>query len=132
MQTPVTPTNAPAAPRDHPLVPAGRVKGTAVFNRAGEKLGSVEDVAIDKESGKVAYAILSFGGFFGVGEHYYPVPWSLLKYDRARGGYVIPVEKETLEGAPSFDTDELSGWDDAERAQAIHAYYGGFGVTPYW
>jgi hypothetical protein len=114
----------------HPLIPAGRVNGTAVYGTGGEKLGHVEDVAIDKLSGQVAYAILSFGGFLGVGERYHPVPWSLLTYDTDRRGYVIPCGKAELEDAPSFHADELSGWEDTHDRQAIYNYYSGFGPTP--
>jgi sporulation protein YlmC with PRC-barrel domain len=117
---------------EHPLIPAERVNGTKVFNREGEKIGHVEDIAIDKLSGKVAYAILSFGGFLGAGERYHPVPWSLLKYDTEQRGYVIPCDKQQLEEAPSFEADDLSGWDDRDIREGIYSYYGAYGVTPYW
>jgi len=117
---------------EHPLIPAGRVNGTAVFNREGEKLGQVEDVAIEKVSGRVAYAILSFGGFLGVGERYYPVPWKVLTYDLDRGGYVIPCDKDQLENAPSFDTEDLSGWDDTDVRDRVFGYYAPYGAEPYW
>ena len=65
----------------HPLIPADRVNGTDVYNKAGERLGKIEDVAIEKVSGEVAYAILSFGGVLGIGAKFHPVPWKLLKYD---------------------------------------------------
>lgn len=116
----------------HPLVPADRVNGTAVFDSAGQKLGHVEDIAIDKVSGRVAYAILSFGGFLGVGEHYYPVPWSLLDYDVEKGGYVVPLDKAKVEAAPSFEAKELSGWSDKQARDEIFGYYSAFGVAPYW
>lgn len=116
----------------HPLIPADRVNGTDVYNTRGEKLGKIEDVAIEKVSGEVAYAILSFGGFLGLGEQYYPVPWGLLTYDTEKRGYVIPCEKEKLEDAPSFEANELSGWSDAGSRDAIFAYYAPFGVNPYW
>lgn len=117
---------------EHPLVPAGRVTGADVYNRAGEKLGSVEDIALDKMSGHVAYAILSFGGFLGIGERYHPVPWALLAYDPERRGYVIPCDKRQLEAAPTFEADELSGWDDSDAREGIYGYYGPFGAVPYW
>lgn len=117
---------------EHPLVPAGRVNGKRVFNTEGEKLGEVEDVAIDKLSGQVAYAILSFGGFLGLGEDYFPVPWSLLKYDTELGGFVIPMDKDQLKDAPRFDREKLSGWDDTEAREAIFGYYNQYGVGPYW
>lgn len=117
---------------EHPLIPAGRVNGTAIYNREGEKLGSVEDVAIDKVSGRVAYAILSFGGFLGMGERYHPVPWNLLTYDVERRGYVIPCDKAQLEAAPTIDTEELSGWDDTDVRERLYGYYGSYGAAPYW
>jgi|KBSSwiStaDraftv2_1062776.scaffolds.fasta_scaffold00230_47 sporulation protein YlmC with PRC-barrel domain len=116
---------------EHPLVPASRVNGTQVYNREGEKLGKVEDVAIDKVTGQVAYAILSFGGILGMGESYYPVPWKLLAYETRRHGYVIPCEKSQLENAPRFEPHELSGWDDAEIRNEIFAFYGPYGTPPF-
>ena len=71
------------------LIAADKVEGTTVYNRAGEKLGSIESVVIDKVSGKVAYAVLSFGGFLGIGDSHYPLPWGMLKYDTNLGGYVV-------------------------------------------
>ena len=119
----------PARP-EHPLIPAERVNGAAVFSLSGEKLGRIEDVAIEKVSGQVAYALLSFGGFLGVGEHYHPVPWRLLRYDVERRGYVIPCEKAQLEAAPSFRADDLSGWSDEHSRIAIFEYYAPFGSLP--
>ncbi|MFC3079694.1 PRC-barrel domain-containing protein [Phenylobacterium terrae] len=117
---------------EHPLIPADRVNGTDVYNTGGEKIGKVEDVAIEKVSGKVAYAIMSFGGFLGIGERYHPIPWSLLRYDVDKRGYVIPCDREALENAPSFDAEELSGWDDGDSRDAIYAHYMRYGVNPYW
>ena len=116
------------APRraDHPLVPVSRVKGQTVYNREGDKLGKVEDVAIEKASGRVAYAILSFGGLLGMGERHYPVPWKLLDYDTDKRGYVIPCDKAVLENAPSFEPDDLSGWEDAHFSDNLYAYYSPF------
>ena len=117
---------------DHPLIPAGRVNGTAVYNQAGEKIGQVEDLAIDKRSGKVAYAILSFGGFMGLGEKHQPLPWSALTYEPKRGGYVVEVTEEFLRLAPKLDTSELSGWDDTPQRDEFHSYYASVGARPYW
>ena len=69
------------------LIAASKVNGTTVYNTAGEKLGSVYDVMIDKRSGKAEYAILSFGGFLGIGDSYHPLPWQSLTYDERQGGY---------------------------------------------
>jgi PRC-barrel domain protein len=82
------------------LISAGKVQGTNVYNTGGDSLGEVYDVMIDKRSGKVAYAIMSFGGLLGVGERYHPLPWNTLKYDTRQGGYVVGLTREQLEGAP--------------------------------
>jgi sporulation protein YlmC with PRC-barrel domain len=105
-----------------------RVKGTEVYNTRGEHLGEVEDVIIDLPSGKVAYAVMSFGGFLGIGEKYHPVPWSLLKYDTARDGYVVPWDKAMLEGAPAYATDQMD-YDDRAWNTRVHDYYR---AQPYW
>jgi sporulation protein YlmC with PRC-barrel domain len=117
---------------DHPLVPARRVSGADVYNQAGEKIGTIEDVAIDKRSGKVAYAILSFGGFLGLGGKHQPLPWSVLSYDTNVGGYVVDITQEFLQLAPKLDVSELSGWDDSAEREAFHSYYSARGARPYW
>jgi hypothetical protein len=100
------------------LISAGKVQGTNVYNTNGDSLGEVYDVMIDKLSGKVAYAIMSFGGFLGVGERYHPLPWNTLKYDTRQGGYVVGLTRQQLEGAPTFARTEtttarhLTGADD--------------------
>ena len=116
----------------HPLIPADRVNGTDVYDTSGEKLGKIEDVAIEKTSGEVAYAILSFGGVLGIGARYHPVPWRLLKYDADKGAYVIPMDKADLEKAPMIDETELSGWNDGLSRDAIYGYYSPYGIGPYW
>ena len=75
------------------LIAASKVQGTDVFNSAGESLGSIHDLMIDKISGNVAYAIMSFGGFLGIGNSYHPLPWSLLQYDTSKGGYVVNLDR---------------------------------------
>ncbi len=117
---------------DHPLIPAGRVNGTEVYSPSGEKLGKIEDVALEKVSGEVAYAIVSFGGFLGLGSEHHPVPWRMLRYDLGLRGYVIPCEKEQLKAAPGIDRDALSGWDDAIEREGIYNFYGPYGARPYW
>ena len=116
----------------HPLIPADRVSGTDVYNKAGDRLGKIEYVAIEKVSGTVAYAILSFGGVLGLGAKFHPVPWKLLHYDEDRRAYVIPMQKDELEKAPMIDEKALSGWTDEASRDAIHSYYAGYGIGPYW
>jgi len=101
------------------LVAAGKVNGTAVYDMKGERLGSVEDIMIDKVSGNVNYAVLSFGGFLGIGSEYYPLPWRKLHYDTSLGGFRVDISRETLEGAPRYERD--TAWSDW---QAVDAYYG--------
>ena len=84
------------------LIASNKVEGTAVYNPDGEKLGSIYNFMVDKESGQAEYAVLQFGGFFGIGSDYYPVPWPALQYDEDLGGYVMDVDKEFLEGAPRY------------------------------
>jgi sporulation protein YlmC with PRC-barrel domain len=115
--------------KDHRLIAADRVEGTAVYNREGEKLGTVEDVMIDKISGRVAYAIMSFGGFLGIGDRHHPLPWEVLDYVPSQGGYVVDLDKERLTNAPQFDEVENVSWDDPEWNRGVHKYYG---VQPTW
>jgi sporulation protein YlmC with PRC-barrel domain len=118
----------------HPLILASRVNGTAVYNTNNERIGHIEDVAIGKLSGQVAYAILSIGGFLGMGEKYHPVPWSVLTYDTGLDGYVLPLDKQQLKAAPSYSKDELADVGDIdERLRApVYGYYADFGARPYW
>jgi sporulation protein YlmC with PRC-barrel domain len=109
------------------LIAAEKVNGKDVYNRAGEKLGSVEDIMIDKVSGKAIYAIMSFGGFLGIGEKYHPLPWSSLTYDTAKEGYVVNLDKEMLKKAPTYDTDDFSWTPDYGRR--VDQYYG---ARSYW
>ena len=105
-----------------PVISSDRVEGTTVYNRAGEKLGSIDYLVIDKLSGTVRYAVLEFGGFLGMGSDRYPLPWSALKYDTAKDGYVAPLDKATLEGAPRYAADDRPDYDD-EYGRGIYGYY---------
>lgn len=106
------------------LIAASKVNGTNVYNPAGDKLGSVYDVLLDKASGKAEYAVMSFGGFLGIGDKYHPLPWDQLTYDVDQGGYVVNIDRDRLEGAPAYAADEMGYWDDT-RGRDIDAYYGG-------
>ena len=109
--------------RNHSLISADRVEGTAVFNTQGEKLGHVEDVMLHKVSGKVAYAVVSCGGFLGMGEKYLPMPWSLLTYDTDKNGYVVDLDKSKLENAPHYAFEDVPAYTDAYGRQ-VHSHYG--------
>jgi sporulation protein YlmC with PRC-barrel domain len=111
------------------LISAGKVQGTNVFNTQGDHLGEVDDIMIDKRSGKIAYAVMSFGGFLGMGNDYHPLPWNSLKYDTRQRGYVVGLTRQQLEGAPSFTKDAIPDWNDRRYEQGIHDYYK---VAPYW
>ena len=84
------------------LIASDKVEGTAVYNRAGERLGSVQNVMIDKFSGQVAYAVMGFGGFLGIDERHHPLPWRALTYDTRLGGYVVDIDKDRLAGPPRY------------------------------
>jgi hypothetical protein len=108
------------------LISSRRVEGTSVYNRAGESLGTVDHVMIDKLSGQVAYAVMSFGGFLGIGEKYHPLPWGVLDYDVSKGGYVVDMDKRVLEGAPIYESNDSATWGDRGWRKRVDDYY-----TPY-
>jgi sporulation protein YlmC with PRC-barrel domain len=110
------------------LIGSDKVDGTAVYGTDQNKIGSVQRVMIDKLSGKVAYAVISFGGFMGLGEDYYPVPWNSLKYDTNLGGYVTGITEASLKGAPKYSRN--SEWDwSRENDQRVYQHYK---AAPYW
>jgi sporulation protein YlmC with PRC-barrel domain len=109
-------------------IKADRVEGTEVYNTQGEHLGEVEDVIIDKASGKVAYAVMSFGGFLGIGEKYHPIPWSMLSYDTGKHGYVVPLDRGKLTDAPAYARGDMR-YGDRNWNRAVYDYYQ---VPPYW
>jgi hypothetical protein len=106
------------------LIAASKVNGTSVYDHAGEKLGSIYDVMINKASGKAAYAIMSFGGFLGMGNSYHPLPWQHLTYDERQGGYVVDIDRARLEGAPSYAAGETTTWSDPAYGRKVDDYYG--------
>ena len=113
----------PATEETSQLIASDKVEGTAVYNRSGEKLGSVYNFMVNKRSGQVAYAVMSFGGFLGMGSSYHPLPWHELTYDTSLGGYVVNRTKEQLEGAPHYSASELRSWDDTAYRGRIDNYY---------
>jgi hypothetical protein len=105
------------------LIASDKVEGTAVYNGAGDGLGSIYTVMIDKFTGQVSYAVMSFGGFLGLGERYHPLPWKALTYDTRLGGYVVDLSREQLEGAPSYARDETP-WSDPAYGRGVSDHYG--------
>ena len=110
------------------LISSEKVDGTAVYNAEGQHLGSIHHLMIDKFSGHVEYAVMSFGGFLGIGESYHPLPWRMLKYNVRQGGYIVDLDRRRLEGAPSYAGSDLPNWSDPAYGHRIDNYYG---VPPY-
>jgi sporulation protein YlmC with PRC-barrel domain len=104
---------------------ASKVKGTAVYNNEGDKIGTVEDVVLDKLSNQIMFAALGFGGVMGIGEKYYPIPWSLLNYSEDKGGYVVPLSKDRIEKAPAYDLKDLTKHDGSLGTirEKTYSYY---------
>jgi hypothetical protein len=105
------------------LIASNRVEGTTVYGRDGKKIGTVHSFIVDKLSGQVAYAVLSFGGFLGLGQKYHPLPWDSLTYDLDREGYVVNVDKAMLDGSPSYRPDDAPEFDEA-YGERVSTYYG--------
>ncbi len=106
------------------LIGSDKVEGTAVFGAGDSKIGSIERVMIDKVSGRVSYAVLGFGGFLGLGNDHYPLPWQSLKYDTALGGYRTGITESQLRDAPKYRSDTDWNWGDSDRNRALNDYYG--------
>ena len=121
MDTATTSTTTARPAND--VISSERVEGTKVYNEAGDKLGTIDDLMIDKRSGHVRYAVLEFGGFLGIGSDRYPLPWDVLKYDTSRDGYVVPLNKDRLAAAPKYPDDTPPRYDEDFRRR-VHDYYG--------
>ncbi len=109
---------------------ASRVQGTPVFNVDGDKIGTIEDLVLDKMSNNIMFAVVGSGGLLGLGEKFRPIPWSLLDFDPDKGGYIVPVSKTVLEKAPAYELEELTK-DDGEaaiRSEAFSYYH----APTYW
>src|SRR3954462_3886255 len=106
------------------LIGSDKVEGTAVYGPDNTKIGTIERVMIDKISGKVSYAVLSFGGFLGIGDEHYPLPWQSLKYDTSLGGYMTTIDQAKIEGAPKYGSDDSWDWPDPSRSRSVNDYYG--------
>ena len=110
------------------LIGSDKVEGTAVYGADDKKIGNIQRVMIDKISGKVAYAVTSFGGFMGIGEDYYPLPWPTLKYDTRLEGYRTGLTIDQLKGAPKFGRTDKWDWSNRANDRRIYDYY----KTPLW
>ena len=106
-----------------------KVIGTTVKNAGGETLGHVEDIVLDKQSNNIMFAVLSFGGFLGIGEKYHPLPWSALDYDPRQDAYVVRFTKDELKAAPADTIDELTKDDGHLYRNRSFDYYK---VEHYW
>jgi hypothetical protein len=106
----------------HRLIASDRVEGTRVYNRAGEKLGSIKNFLVGKVSGHVEYAVIEFGGILGLGSEFYPIPWDMLTYDTEKGGYVVDLTKDQLENAPSHGAEAPEY--DHNYGRRVFDYYG--------
>ena len=108
------------------MVSSSDVNGTEVYSPTGDHLGHIDHLMIDKLSGQIAYAVMGFGGFLGMGEAHHPVPWKKLSYDTSLGGFVTDITQEQLTGAPTWGDN---WYDDRDYQRRNYDYYG---VAPYW
>lgn len=108
---------------------ASTLTGDPVKNAAGEKLGDIKDLMIDLQTGRIAYVVLSFGGFLGFGDKLFAIPWGAMKLDTEDHAFVLSVDKERLENAPGFDKDHWPDTSDPRWHSQMHEYYR---VSPFW
>lgn len=106
------------------LIASSKVEGTAVYDPDGDRLGTITSFMVDKRSGQAEYAVMQFGGFLGIGADYYPVPWQMLSYSTDHGGYVVDLDKDTLEEAPRYGSEAEEPEYDADYNQSVYSYYG--------
>lgn len=110
-------------------VKASSIIGTDVVNPAGENLGDIKEVVIDPGTGRVAYAVVSFGGFLGMGEKLFAIPFSALEYDATDNEYVLDISQDRLKAAPGFDADQWPTMSDEKWNRDVYKYYE---RSPYW
>jgi hypothetical protein len=116
-------TDAPGVMTGKPLIESDRVEGTTVYDPQGNEVGSIKRLMIDKLSGKVAYAVMSFGGFLGMGADEHTIPWNKLDYDTSLGGFRTDITADQLRGAPAYSRGTDYDWSDRERERELHDYY---------
>src|SRR5208282_1521581 len=120
----------PRAARYTDIVPAKRtVIGSRVVNGQNEDLGKIEDLVLDVGAGRIAYAVLSFGGFVGLGEKYFAIPWNAFHFNLKESRVVLNVDKKLLASAPGFEKERWPNMADSTWGNSIHKHYG---YTPYW
>ena len=105
------------------LISSNRVQGTEVYGAGGEHVGEIDHLMIEKVSGRVAYAVMSFGGFLGMGKDFHPIPWNALKYDTTLDGYRTDITREQVEGAPAYSGGDAFDWNDDEWHSRVHSHY---------
>jgi len=121
-------SHSPGQVTGSPLIESDRVDGTSVYDANGNSIGSVKRMMIDKLSGKVAYAVVSFGGFLGMGADELALPWGKLTYDTSLGGFRTDVSEQQLKGAPSFYRQSGYDWSNRTQERDLHDYW----KTPYY
>jgi hypothetical protein len=120
----------PRAVRYADIAPAKKtVIGSDVFNPQNENLGKIEDIVLDAGAGRIAYAVLSFGGFLGMGDKYFAIPWNAFRFNLSEKRAVLNVDKKVLENAPGFDKDNWPNMAESQWGTNIYKHYG---YTPYW
>ena len=111
---------------NHQLISSEDIEGTSVYSPSRKEIGSIDHLMIDKRSGKISYAVMSFGGFLGLGHSHYPIPWPALRYDKSIEGFITNVTEPQLRDAPAFSDDS---WDDRNWEDKVHRHYK---AQPYW
>ncbi|AFL52444.1 hypothetical protein ABIE78_001674 [Sinorhizobium fredii] len=112
----------------HDLIASDMVEGTTVYDMSGNDVGSIERIILEKRGGRVAYAVMSFGGFLGLGHDHYPLPWQKLDYNTTLGGFQVDITRDQLEGAPKYPAEQDFDWS-SESGRRVYDYYG---IPPYW
>ncbi len=111
------------------ILSANTLRGTQVRNSEGDDLGKIEEIMLDQPSGKVAYAVLSFGGFMGMGDKLFAIPWKAISLDQENKQAILDVQPDVLDNAPGFDKDHWPDFADPQWGESIHSHYNS---TPYW
>jgi uncharacterized protein YjbJ (UPF0337 family)/sporulation protein YlmC with PRC-barrel domain len=121
---------APVTTLTYPRVmPVGTLTGYRVINPAGDDLGQIEDIVIDMESGRITYAVLSFGGFLGFGDKFFAIPWEVLRPSSTEEAFILHTDREALANAPGFDKNHWPEMADCQWGASIYSYYDS---RPYW